>query len=209
MSLSKYAFAALLLPLTALQAQAITVVNGGFEDPKTNTNVYSVPANPMPGWTVAAGNVEIIRLPTWAPSEGEQSLDLNGVLPGTIQQTVSGFTIGSDYELLFDMGGNFFSGLPSTTAVVSVGQTTETFGYTPVPGDTASNFTWEEKSLTFTAEAESLLLSFSDASGGRAAGAALDNIRIVDLGGMTPIPLPAGGLLLLTGLVALGFKRRS
>ncbi|MEM1079272.1 MAG: DUF642 domain-containing protein [Pseudomonadota bacterium] len=209
MSLCKYAFAALLLPLSALQAQAVSVTNGGFEDPKTTVNVYSVPANPMPGWTVASGNVEIIRSPTWAPSEGEQSLDLNGVRPGTIQQTVDGFTVGSDYELIFDMGGNFFVGGSTRSANVSIGQTTGSFTYTRVAGESASAFTWEEKKLSFTAEAESLLLSFSDTSGAAAAGAALDNIRIVDLGGMTPIPLPAGGLLLLTGLVALGFKRRS
>ena len=51
MSLRNYAFAALLLPLTALQAQAVSVTNGSFEDPKTNVSVYSVPANPMPGYT--------------------------------------------------------------------------------------------------------------------------------------------------------------
>lgn len=62
--------------------------------------------------------------------------------------------------------------------------------------------------LFFTAEANALLLSFSDRSNRAAAGAALDNIRIVDLGGgISPVPLPASGVLLLTAMGAIVLRR--
>lgn len=171
-------------------------------------SVCSVPANPMPGWTVTSGNVEIIRLPTWAASEGEQSLDLNGVQRGTIQRTVSGFTVGNDDELRFDMGGNVYAGSSTNFAAASIGGTADTFSYPRVPGDSASDFTWEAKTLSFTAEVNALLLSFSDRSNGAAAGAALDNIRIMDPGGgASPVPLPAGGVLLLFALGAIALRR--
>lgn len=131
--------AAIVLSCAEIQAQTNTVVNGGFEDPGTTGSVSSVPATPMPGWAVTRGNVEIIGLPTCATAEGEQSRDLNGVPRGTIQQTVSGFTVENDYELRFDMGGNVYGGSRTTFAAVSIGNTTDSFSYTRVSGESVSN----------------------------------------------------------------------
>lgn len=189
---------------TANAAQALPViVNAGFEDP-VFSGTYSIPGTgPLPGWSVTAGNVETVD--AWTASEGLRSLDLNGVLPGAISQSISGFDIGASYRLLFDMGGNFFQGATSQTASVSIGGATQTFTYVKKATDTNTSFDWETMTLDFTATAATQTLTFTQVSFSPAAGAALDNIRIQAI---SAVPLPAGLPLLLAGLGSLAFARR-
>jgi choice-of-anchor C domain-containing protein len=191
--------------LAAGTAQAITVVNGGFEDP-TGGSIISFPsAGALPGWSIVGGNVETVTSQFWAPSEVLRSLDLNGTLPGTIRQTIGGFQISATYELLFDMGGNFYSNSVTKTATASIGSASQVFSYDPVLGDTVSNFTWKEMSLVFEATGTSQTLTFAQGSGAAAAGAALDNIRINLI---APVPVPASLPLLLAGFGAFAWMRR-
>ncbi|MFL4472041.1 DUF642 domain-containing protein [Tateyamaria armeniaca] len=196
------------LTLSASAAQAITIVNAGFEDPAGSGLLSFSPSVPLPGWTVISGDVETVDAGAfWAPSEGSRSLDLNGLNPGAIRQTLSGFQVGSTYELLFDMGGNFYSGAFSQIANASIGSASQDFTYTLEPGDTRGNFTWKEMSLQFTASATSQDLTFTQVSLALGAGAALDNVR-VNLVGVPAIPVPATLPLLLAGVGAFAWMRR-
>ncbi len=191
------------LALSSGSAHAISIVNAGFEDPQA-TGTFSIPGNgPLPGWSIISGNVETVD--AWAPSEGLRSLDLNGVQPGTIRQTLSGFQVGAAYELLFDLGGNYLNELSTKSARATIGSASQVFTHVLQTGDTRTDFTWQAESMLFEATAETQELTFAYVSGGAAAGAALDNIR-VNL--IAPVPVPAGLPLLLAGLSTFAWMRR-
>src|SRR3954462_9997949 len=97
------------LCLEVLEDRAVPanlLVNGGFEQPQVPTGSDSLtisfesPAQ-LAGWSVA-GTVDVVR-GSWQPSEGAQSLDLNGFSPGTIVQSFA-TTPGVRYRLSFAYG---------------------------------------------------------------------------------------------------------
>jgi uncharacterized repeat protein (TIGR01451 family) len=103
--------------------------NGSFEIP----NIQGDPANPAPGttyvngwavwrtsnatidgWQVVSGTVDILRYYTNA-SNGDQSIDLWGTAPATVQQTFTGLTPGQTYSFSID-----YSGLSTTNSVATL-----------------------------------------------------------------------------------------
>lgn len=103
--------AAIVAASFASTASAVSVVNGSFEDPASTTSILSIPASgSLTGWNIASGNIEVILDSYWQASDGNQSIDLNGVQPGSIYQDVVGFTIGHAYRLFFDMSANPLGG---------------------------------------------------------------------------------------------------
>jgi choice-of-anchor C domain-containing protein len=201
--------AALFTGLASTSAHAVSLINGGFEDPLITVPIYSVPSvGPLTGWSVFVGNIEIIKDTYWQASEGSQSLDLNGVLPGGISQTVTGLVAGGQYMVSFDMSSNPIGGSSVKTMSVTAGGASQTFTYDRVAnGTTFTDMKWVTRSLMFTAGGTSELLSFADLSGGAASGAALDNVRIKAVS--APVPVPAAGLLGLSGALLLGALRMS
>ncbi len=194
--------------LFSTSAQAVFISNAGFEQDISGGTITSYfSGDSIFGWTVTASDVETVTSGFWAPSEGLRSLDLNGVNPGAISQTISGFITGATYELLFDMGGNFYSPAPSQVANVSIGAATQNFTYVPEIGDTPSSFTWKEMSLLFIATGTSQTLSFSQVSIYPASGAALDNVRI-NLVEMSMVSEPNIVALVLAGLLIIYIRRK-
>jgi len=187
------------------------VINGGFESPQITgrwQTYYPPPSPQIPGWTVVNGDVDIVTDDVWgSPFEGTQFLDLNGNVPGTIEQTFA-TTAGLPYRLSFRYSTN--SAMDSSSGVVSVfggaesllhadffhgGSTPENMDYTIFERDFVANGT------TATLRLESTT-PFSHAKGGPA----------LDAFSVTLIPEPSTLVLLcigVVGLLALRRRRRS
>ena len=186
----------------AQSAYAVTITNGGFEDPVIADGSYStVPPGTLTGWTVGLAGVDIVREPYWDASEGSQSIDLNALGSGSISQGLSGLTIGQEYTVSFDLAGNPTGDVKSLTVSTNGGAELFTFD---TAGKNAANMGWTTFTYVFVAAASSDLLAFLSTSGG-SGGPALDNITIA----ATPIP---GAILLfgsaLAGMGFLGYRRR-
>src|SRR5690349_3476844 len=86
---------------------AQTVVNGSFETGTTPPfGGLFIPApnsTTISSWTVQSGSVDYIGSDTWQAADGSRSLDMSGHDAGSIFQNVSGFTVGQQYRLSFDL----------------------------------------------------------------------------------------------------------
>jgi choice-of-anchor C domain-containing protein len=185
-------------------AQAVTVVNGSFESVVVGGSFDTyLPGNTsLTGWSIDAGSIDHIGN-YWQASDGVQSVDLNGLQPSTISQTITGLNTGSRYELSFDMAGNN-DGLPVIKSLLaSIGSTSGIFTF-DTTGTSNTNMGWITYTLGFTASNASMLLSFASApfGGFDAFGPALDNVSIA------AVPLPAGLPLLALGIGGLAAVRR-
>jgi choice-of-anchor C domain-containing protein len=210
-------FAAALLAGAAVPstgAHAVTITNGSFESGLASignfTTVNAVDSSSITGWTVSAGSVDYIGT-YWTASNGSRSLDLDGLSAGTITQTLTGLTVGQQYQIFFDIAGNPDSGPTTKTLDVMASVNTQSYSFTIVPGTTThANMGWITESFLFTANAVTADLSFisTTTTGGEsghpaAYGPALDNVRIVEAALATP--LPSSLSLMLIGLAGLGF----
>lgn len=186
----------------ATAAGAASVVNGSFENPGTfhgSFTTLGTGSTGLTGWEIVSGSVDLINT-YWQASDGNYSLDLSGNAPAQISQDLTGLTVGQHYVLLFDIAGNDDGGNLIKDLAVSVGVTTGNYQF-DVTGHTNSNMGWTTQSLAFTAAGTQATISFASLEN-NAYGPALDNVRLA------PVPLPAGGLLLLGGLGLLGALRR-
>ena len=172
-----------LLGLSA-PAQAVTIINGSFEDghnaPSGNYVTLGSGSTDITGWTVGGAGIDWINQ-YWTASDGNLSLDLSGNGPGSIEQLLTGLTIGQTYAVSFDMAGNNDGG--STVKQLTADPGSWVF-YFDVTGTDNTNMNWTTKTFNFTANSTSVNLKFmSDET--NPFGPALDNVRI------SAVPLPA------------------
>lgn len=189
-------------------ASAATIVNGSFESNSGVSGSFRTllagNTTGLTGWTVggsgAGGGVDLIKT-YWAASNGAFSLDMNALNTGSIAQTITNLIVGRTYVLSFDLAGN--PDLPGTRSLgVTVGDESGTYSFNTT-GHTKTNMGWSGQTFSFTAGAGSELLTF--ASLNRFAwGPALDNVSVA----LAPVPLPAGAVLMVGALGALGVARR-
>ena len=211
--------AALLYAGTSAGAQAVTLVNGSFEDTtnfndNTGQDTDSLPggSTSMTGWTVGSGHNVSWDGPTnpfgpggtaYPASNGSYFLDLtdyhDGAPYGSVSQTIATVT-GQHYLVTFDLGSSSLYGLPSGIQV-SAASTTHNYLSTLL-----GPINWESESFAFVATGASTTLSFLGSAGNAAIG--LDNVAITEVAA-TPIP---GSILLfgsaLLGLGFAGYRRR-
>jgi len=171
-------------------AQQNLLVNGSFEQ-GPNIGAYLTvqsPSTAMPGWTVFTGSVDINGA-YWQASDGVRSLDLDGLSPGGIQQTVA-TTPGALHELRFDMAGN-----PDTPEVkrmrVTAGGRSQDFSFDST-GHSLASMGWTSMSMLFTATASTTTIEFVSlmpATSSR--GPALDNVQLYSVFG-TLVPFGTG-----------------
>jgi hypothetical protein len=94
---------------------------GGFETPKAlgrnKARTLAAGGHPLGSWQITAGSVNVQRY--WPVAERRQTLDLNGVAPGTIEQSFATIP-GQVYQLLFDYGNNPDARGRTATATVTV-----------------------------------------------------------------------------------------
>ena len=215
--------AALLASLAALGAEAAPFQNGSFElGPTAPVNfcsacgapyigTFGAPYTGIPGWTVAAGSIDIIYLTGtagWAPSDGSRAIDLDGLSGGTLVQSFD-TVAGSTYDVSFDLAANFYAGDAIKSVLVTAPGFSQIYTF-DARGRTALNMGWVTETFSFVATGASTTLSF-DSQTNSAFGAALDNVQVAGAGGIAPIPEPATFALIGLGLAAgrLRLRRRA
>jgi choice-of-anchor C domain-containing protein len=164
--------------------------NGSFETVSINigswaTLTSSSNSTAITGWTVSQGAIDIVSSQQWAPTDGNNSVDLGGYSSGSqtgatfggISQTF--LTIaGQPYTVLFDMGGN--GGNTPTTKRMTVSAAGTSANYSlNMAGYSLPNMNWQyNQSFTFTATSTSTTLSFVSPDQ-TTAGMVIDNVRVL------------------------------
>jgi choice-of-anchor C domain-containing protein len=163
------------------------VSNGSFEN-GNNPGTFKT-LNPgdgdMSDWTVDSGSVDYIGS-YWQASDGNRSVDLNGVAQGSISQTINTVD-GATYKVTFDLSGNpdsrpagdsLYSPSNKEISVNAVGSNSESFYFdTSVEHNTLADMKWKSYSYTFVASGTSTVLKFASQIQG-AFGPALDNVEV-------------------------------
>jgi len=211
------ALVAVVAPLSG--ARAVSIGNGGFELGSYDSSTVGgssydelfATSNAIQDWTVTSGSIDWIQN-YWTPHSGSYSLDLNGITPGTIEQTVSGLTAGKIYDVNFWLAGNpDDSPTVKTVSVTATINQTQTYTF-DITGHSRSDMGWTQETFSFLAGSSSVTLSFASTvtSNGTsnpipAFGPALDDVSISErVGAPAETPLPAALPLFASGLGAMG-----
>jgi len=194
------ALAVVLLAGATHASAANLVVNGSFEAQTVHSvaGFDTLSGNGLTGWTIGLRNVDLVSSSFWTPSDGNNSLDLNGEGKSSISQVLS-TVIGQVYTLSFDLAGNPFGLSPSKGLSVNLGPVgLYDFDTT---GHNAGNMGWTHYTAIFAAVSTSTTLSFASRTSGNA-GPALDNISV------SAVPEPETYAMLLAGLGLMGTMAR-
>ncbi len=192
----------ILLPVSP--AFAMSILNGSFEQGTDPGAFLPSPAGSgnITSWEIIGLSVDYLG-PLWMASDGNRSLDLEGIeanAGGGVQQSFA-TDIGQMYEVTFDMAGNP-SGVSSIKVLnVSAGDSNQNFSFDTVESSTEF-MNWDTRMFTFTATSTSTTLAFTAVSPLDGFGAALDNVDV------HPVPEPSTGLLLGAALAGLVVYRR-
>jgi choice-of-anchor C domain-containing protein len=188
-------------------ANAAFFQNGSFELGIANigqfTTLNAGDNASITGWTVGTGNIDYIGT-YWTSVDGNRSLDLNGLVPGSIFQTFDVVT-GQTYQVTFDIAGNPAGGPTLKTLTTSTNETIVLPSFNTT-GKTLANMGWTPVSFNFTATGPTETLTFlsttttdSGVNGlPTAFGPALDNVSV------TAVPEPSTWAMMILGFLGVG-----
>jgi len=163
------------------------IVNGSFEDPEVPSNAffYFAGGSTIPGWTIGGSGygagIEVTNTDYWQASNGNNSVDLIGIYPGSISQDIPTFT-GVTYTVSFDMSGNPMGGNPVKTIIVTADggqEATYTFD-TSVEHNTTTDMGYSSKAYTFVANGPITTLKFA-AGPDYIYGPVIDNVAMASV----------------------------
>ncbi|GAA2094960.1 choice-of-anchor C family protein [Actinomadura alba] len=97
--------------------------DGGFEEPSVPVGfvVRYGAGSDIGQWRITGGDTDLIGPGYWQAAAGGQSLDLDGDVPGSIEQTFA-TTVGVCYAVHFALAGNVDSGPAVKTGYAQVSQ---------------------------------------------------------------------------------------
>lgn len=150
-------------------AHAAAFTNGSFEDgPGGFTTVGAGDSTSIPGWTVTSGTVDYLA-GFYPASDGNDSLDMNGLDAGEIAQTFDTLP-GTPYVVTFDQSHNNGCGRPASRLRVVVGGSFEDYDNSNAAG------VYTQRTFRFIGTGSNTLsfLSLSPSCG----GPLLDNVRV-------------------------------
>jgi choice-of-anchor C domain-containing protein len=188
-------------------ANAALFQNGSFElgivDVGPFTTLNAGDNASITGWTVGTGNIDYIGT-YWTSADGTRSLDLNGLVPGSISQTFD-VTPGQAYQVTFDLAGNPAGGPTAKTLTTSANATIVLSSF-DTTGKDLSNMGWTPVSFNFTATGSTETLTFLSTTAGysgnstypTAFGPALDNVSV------TAVPEPSTWAMMILGFLGVG-----
>lgn len=160
----------------------MALLNGGFEDSEVNPGGSLVEGLPvgdtrLTGWSIAAGNIDLIGSGFWSPSDGAHSLDMSGFVAGAISQPF-GTVPGARYEVRFDLSGEPYGHPPVVKELrVAAADASQDFAFDSTLSASRSNMHWREEVLEFTATSDTTTLTFTSLNDGDS-GPALDHVRV-------------------------------
>jgi choice-of-anchor C domain-containing protein len=191
--------------LTATAANAVTLVNGSFEDgtaiaPGGFVTLETGDTTSITGWTVLSDGIDYIGT-YWQASEGSRSLDLSALTSGGILQSVSGFEVGKRYRITFDLSGNPDGGdNPKRMTMSATGGVAATYVYT-LTDNTRADMNWTTLTYEFIASGIEQDIQFRSLEL-NPSGTALDNVSI------SLVPEPTTWALLIAGFAMTGVAMR-
>jgi len=166
--------------LNASVTVATTFQNGSFENVTNGgspSSFYGFGSSAIPNWTIVSGDVELDSglFQNGLTQPGTHVIDLNGTMPGGIQQSF--LTVpGVSYTLSFELAGNVLGGANPKTLIVTAPGSPATFSF-DTTGKSSTNLGWVVKSLTFTATSSLSTISFQSTTPG-SAGPLIDNVGL-------------------------------
>jgi len=136
---------------------------------------YSVGTS-LDGWAVVEGSADLLQLTTGIAREGLQTIDLNGVGPGTLRRTFSTVP-GTRYRLEFDFSGNPVDGQVRTMAVRVNGVEQGHFDWDPLlkKNSFVTDMKWERRHIEWVATTDSTAIELASLAPGQS-GPVLDNV---------------------------------
>ena len=164
----------------SLTVPTATLSNGSFESAfisGTGFESYSAGSTQLAGWTIGGAGIDHI-LDYWQPTEGRQSIDINQLDAGSIEQSIATQS-GQSYTLIFDKAVHSYP-LVNHTSSISIsaaGQSQNYSASTSTATFTRPVLDWQSASFEFTASADSTQLLISSLTAG-AHGVTLDDLRL-------------------------------
>lgn len=203
--------AAMFIACASSPSFAQIVKNGSFEDPTVAPLSFATLSGGLTNWTIG-GNIDLIGN-YWAAQDGNQSVDLNGLVVGSLTQAVD-LVGGQMYNLSFWASGNPDGPPDPKTLDVSIGSLFGTTVSVDKP-DSRSAMSWGLYSYNFmvsTTGSYDLLFQSTSIGGagvggcggeGSCYGPALDNVSI-----SIAVPEPEIYAMLGLGLGLIGWAGR-
>ena len=196
---------------TSVLVASPIVVDGGFENPVTsgrngswNGNVdWYFQGQIFGAWTVEFGSIDLQNRNICQPGEGNQSIDMSGLMRGAIYQDVN-VVANQEYQLSFMLSGNPDAGPNPHQMEVWWGSAlldTVSFDTT---GLSDSNMGWKPKTYEVFSTQSITRLRFVSLDEG-VAGCALDAVSV------TPVPEPSTLTLIViaaASLIGFSWRRR-
>ena len=187
------------------------ILDHSFEAPAAPAadpaNGYTIVTGPAAfgAWRVG-GEVDLVGPAgpyAMSARDSQQSLDLNGTMPGRVAQVIP-TTPGQTYALSFELAGNPYGEPGLVTLDVGAGTLVQAFSFDRT-GRTAANMGWTRMTMTFVTGDEFTNISFQSTTAG-ASGPMIDAVSVEPSAPDPVVPeipsvvlVPLGGLLAIAG----------
>ncbi|MBU6341900.1 MAG: DUF642 domain-containing protein, partial [Bacteroidetes bacterium] len=166
----------------------VGIPDGDFEDPTLPTPPPVIATyfggQTFGAWTVVSGSIDLLASAAYGGSNLTQIIDLNGFTSGTITNTLNNLQPGACYVIVLEYAKNPGTAAANCRALVAGG------AWLDVTWTSTNNASagWEQKCLSFTAQASSAELRLIGSSNVAVAGMLLDNITMWEIPNQPPPP---------------------